>query len=109
MNTQDEQPLKKETKKKPLLEPENTSDLAWGIKFFAEGIQGLTKKMQKDNSAQAQVIHNAELIQKLKAEIASKEAIKEQFQEYKALVDRYNALMKEEASKPMPKKKGIFK
>lgn len=106
--TQAKHPPKKEKKAKPILQPESESDLAWGIKFFAEGIQGLTKKMEKPTS-QAQYEHNQQLIEKMKAEIKAKESIKAQYEEYKALYDRLKALQAEQKVCEPVKKKGIFK
>ena len=102
----DEQPLKQEKKQQAKKQEDNLGDLAWGIKFFAEGIQGLTKRIQKDNSPQAQEKHNAELIENLKARIEAKKKINAQFNEYKALVDELVKLEREDLAnkknKPKP-------
>jgi len=105
----DEQDLKPK-KQKPIPAPVNQdSDIIWGAKKFAEGVDALTKAVTKPkNSAQAQAEHNAVLIERVKAEIAAKEKIKVQYEEYKALVDRLRALQAEEAASKPPAKKGIF-
>ena len=102
----DEEPLKKPKEKaKPLLDPNNESDLAYGIHLFANGISLLTKELtKKKNTTKAQVEHNEKLITMLKAEIDSKKKIEEQYNEYKKLIDELRLL--EEKKKAMKDQKG---
>lgn len=108
----EEQPLKQEKKQQAKKQEDNLGDLAWGITAFAKGIQGLTKQMENRKPKEVDMVkHNQELIESLRQQIEAKKKIREQFNEYKIVLDEYNRLKKEDAANQITKKKKfvIFK
>lgn len=88
----------------PTEDESKMDNLIWGIrkskhifgslKDYAN--QYLTKEGKAQATQQAKEVHNAQLIANLKAEIAEKERIASQYDEYKALLARKKELEEKE-------------